>query len=749
MLPLPNLDDRTFEQIVEEAVNMIHSLAPDWTDENYHDPGITFIDMFAWLAEMQQYYLNRVTAKNELKFLKLLGIKLREAVSSVADVSFEGVPGPIRLPAGTRLAAGDQPFETLEPVLLLPGEIEKILVFTDTDTTDCTSSNGHRGVTYYAFGREAKAGSRFYIGFDRPLPPDREICLTLHLFEDYPVPAASCFGMEPDIVPSARVSWNYYGISGEADGQSPGWLPLEVRDDTLHLTRSGRVYFTMSAPMLSLKIHPANERGRYWICCTVEQAGYEIPPRVDKIMLNTVAAAQRRTRSRVVAFSGTGEPGQFFVADDYLSYYGLNEVQVQDQEGNWRYWPDKGELSGWGPGDAYCAVFRDSVERKTTLKFGDGRDGMIPPQGKDNIRLISYEPAFRDNRFLGQSSGLPNQIFRLEGPQIIGSSLMLHVGIQIPGSLEYVWQDWIQVDDFDASAPGDRHFMFKAETGEIIFGNNESGLIPAVAGDGNIRVISCQTGGGSRGNVKDNEINKVVGVEDELRELTLRNRFFAAGGAERDTLEEARQSLLKDLKKQYRAVTCEDYENIARSAPGLRVARVKALPLYVRGLQGYPENKAPAQLTVVVVPYSEESKPVPSQGFLETVRRHLDKYRLITTEIQVIPPEYIKITVHAEVVVTSNTGINPGKIKTALDSLLNPLGDYGVSKGWPFGRPVYKGDIYGVINRIEGVEYIKELWLNAEGTGARKEPNGNIEIPPYGLVYPGEHEIEIVSRDNL
>src|SRR5437879_3752317 len=91
MLPLPNLDDRVFEQIVLEARKSIPRLLPQWTDENAHDPGITMVELFAWLTEMQQFYLNRVTHKNELKFLKLLGIQLQDAVSARADIAFSGV----------------------------------------------------------------------------------------------------------------------------------------------------------------------------------------------------------------------------------------------------------------------------------------------------------------------------------------------------------------------------------------------------------------------------------------------------------------------------------------------------------------------------------------------------------------------------------------------------------------------------------------------------------------------------------
>jgi len=74
-LTLPNLDDRHYADLVEEARALIPTHAPEWTNHNPSDPGITLIELFAWLAEMQIYRLNRVTDNNVRTFLKLLNGK--------------------------------------------------------------------------------------------------------------------------------------------------------------------------------------------------------------------------------------------------------------------------------------------------------------------------------------------------------------------------------------------------------------------------------------------------------------------------------------------------------------------------------------------------------------------------------------------------------------------------------------------------------------------------------------------------
>ena len=72
-LPLPNLDTRRWADLVEEGRALIPRYAPEWTDHNAHDPGITLVELFAWLTEGAVYRTNRITDRNRRKFLSLLG----------------------------------------------------------------------------------------------------------------------------------------------------------------------------------------------------------------------------------------------------------------------------------------------------------------------------------------------------------------------------------------------------------------------------------------------------------------------------------------------------------------------------------------------------------------------------------------------------------------------------------------------------------------------------------------------------
>jgi len=71
-LQLPNLDDRRYEDLMAEALSLIPAYAPDWTNHNPSDPGVTLVELFAYLSEMLIYRINRVTSGNVLSFLKLL-----------------------------------------------------------------------------------------------------------------------------------------------------------------------------------------------------------------------------------------------------------------------------------------------------------------------------------------------------------------------------------------------------------------------------------------------------------------------------------------------------------------------------------------------------------------------------------------------------------------------------------------------------------------------------------------------------
>jgi hypothetical protein len=743
MLPRLPLDDRSFADIVQEARQKIPYRFPEWTDENAHDPGITLLELFAWLSEMQQYYLSRIPERNVRKFLDLLGIERREAQCAVTEAAIGGVTRSMMLPVGTKLLAEDQVFETTETVRLLPLEIERIITRTDRETSDRTASHKSGNSVFYAFGPDAREGSVLYIALDREPPVGEEITLSV-LLKDR---ADHWLSQRPDnVVPSARVAWRSYSYDGMFGAS---WAPIEiVEDETVQLTYSGRLTFRISRPLKPIVVHPAADKPRYWLSCTLVESGYEQPPRIDRLLLNTVRVRQQDTQCEKREFDCDGTPGFAVHTDSFLARYGQTRVQVREADGRWRDWRVVPDWEGIGATDRCCTIERldDFGDRVgIVVHFGDGVRGAIPPGGVANIRLIHYAESFVSKLEIGRSNGLPHQSFLLQDiPCRQSDVLRLQVGVPDETG-ELVWEDWQPVRDFDHSGPLSPHFVYNPDTGELTFGDDEQGAIPPAHHSPNLYIVSCRTGGGSRGNIKPGLLSQWVEPKQQAWGLTVTNVGYATGGTEVESLQGCLARTEAEWGLPYCAVTDEDYRRIALSTPGLRVARVHVIPGYAPG-----RSNAPAAVTVVVVPDGAGQTPMPSKGYLETVAKHLDERRLITTEIHVTAPAYIRVTVQATVVVEPHFMDEAHRIEQVLRQLLSPLDrpDQGI-RGWPFGKTVYKGDIYSAIAKIKGVAYVQDLWLDAEGNGARKNAGGDIELPPNGLVYSGEHRIELISITHM
>ncbi len=87
-LPRPKLDDRQFQDIVDEAKKRIPHYSKEWTDHNVSDPGITLIELFAWMTDILLYRLNQVPDLHKVAFMEMLGISLQQPVSARAPVTF-------------------------------------------------------------------------------------------------------------------------------------------------------------------------------------------------------------------------------------------------------------------------------------------------------------------------------------------------------------------------------------------------------------------------------------------------------------------------------------------------------------------------------------------------------------------------------------------------------------------------------------------------------------------------------------
>jgi len=131
----PNLDDRRFEDLVEEGRRRIAQSCPEWTDLSPGDPGIVLLEVFAYLTDVLLYRLNRLPEKAYIKFLRLIGVRLYPPAAAGVSLRLRLTRPqnrPVEIPKGTRVTTGrsdtgaEPPvFTTAETVVFEPGATEK------------------------------------------------------------------------------------------------------------------------------------------------------------------------------------------------------------------------------------------------------------------------------------------------------------------------------------------------------------------------------------------------------------------------------------------------------------------------------------------------------------------------------------------------------------------------------------------------------------------------------------------------
>src|SRR5688572_546223 len=124
-ITLPKIDDRRYDQLVDEAIARIPVHTPEWTNFNRSDPGVTLIEVFAFLTESLLYRANQIPERNRKKFLQLLRIPLQTAMPArgmitVAKESQQNNPAAMVVPKDTEVRAGQVPFRTSRSVDVLP-----------------------------------------------------------------------------------------------------------------------------------------------------------------------------------------------------------------------------------------------------------------------------------------------------------------------------------------------------------------------------------------------------------------------------------------------------------------------------------------------------------------------------------------------------------------------------------------------------------------------------------------------------
>jgi predicted phage baseplate assembly protein len=645
-LPVPNLDDRRFQDLVDDAKRMVQQRCPEWTDHNVSDPGVTLIETYAFMVDELLYRLNRVPDRLYVTFLDLLGVTLHPPTPSGIDLTvWLSAPQeePVVLPKGAEAATlrtGHDDaivFTTVEDLVIPPRRLEHVLTQLAGGEPMARDDELSMGTEFPCFAERPAYDDVLLLGLDDAAPS----CAVALRFEC----DVQGVGVDPNRPPLLWEAW---------DGA--GWAPCEVdHDDTGGLNRAGDVVLHV----------PAN---------------------------HTASVVQRLRagwlRCRVVP------------AIEGYPFYGASPT----------------------------------ITSASAFTVGGTVGGLHAEAVLDEV--------------LGLSEGIPGQVFPLDRGPVVADGAEFTV--EVAGGSG--WETWTEVDSFAGSAPDDTVVRLDRSTGEVQFAPavrepdgtlRRYGAVPPKGAP--LRVPAYRTGGGPQGNVSARAVC-VLRTTTPLVDR-VENRRAAIGGVAAESVAEAKVRGPLALRTRDRAVTPEDYEQLARNAaPG--IARVRAVSARS------PEDAGGVRVLVVPSASADDEGRlrfedlVPSPEMLEAVAGYVDERRTVGARVLVEPPFYQGVTVVAKLVARPRTSSEEltRDARIALNRYFDPLTGGLDGTGWPFGRPVQAGEVYAVLQRLPGTELVDDVKLFAADpiTGKRGEATQRIELDRFALVFSYEHQIRVV-----
>lgn len=399
-LPIPSLDDRRFQDFVDEAKRLIPRYCPEWTDHNVSDPGITLLELFAWLAEQYIFRLNQVPDKNMLTFLNLIGAKLEPAQPARGDVTFtlSAPPLPDRriiIPLHTEVATvrteteeavvftTDSEFEVRMP------ELRWVLVSLDGQEYQDHSPALNEDTPFDIWGKKPEINQAVYFGFDQDLSAST---LTLSVeCEKHGI------GIDPNNPPWQWQVWR---------GNEFGWQAASiVSDKTAGFNQNGDLQLSLPYRCQPNQLQ-LREAATWLRCMPLEKLPpgtepYSQSPRLRHVSAYSIGITVPVTHALAVGpeILGTsnGQPAQKFrlVNHNLLKPEGPEEVVEVSADGNqWEVWQPVLDFGNSIPSDKHYVLdpISGEVEFGPAIRQRNGTEpqfGAIPPN-RSIIRIHSY-----------------------------------------------------------------------------------------------------------------------------------------------------------------------------------------------------------------------------------------------------------------------------------------------------------------------------------------------------------------------
>ncbi|CND49479.1 Uncharacterized homolog of phage Mu protein gp47 [Mycobacterium tuberculosis] len=391
-LPSPNLDDRRFQQFVDDAKRYVQRRCPEWTDHNVSDPGVTLIEAVAHMADQLVYRLNRVPDRSYLAFLDLLDFTLLPPSTARAAVTFwlsAAQDEPVVLPAATEVATRRTEheeavvFTTEHELVIPPCELERLTVHPAGRSPADHTSDVLDGTDVACFTESPRPGDTLLFGLSAAAP---SCAVVLDL--DSRVDGV---GVDPRQPPLRWEAWT-----------PDGWRACEVESDgTGGLNRPGEVVLHVPSGHARSRVG-AHEAA--WLRCVVIEAApgqpfYSVSPTVRAAEAYTIGGTTGAVHAEAVHDETLGEsegvPGQRFATAHAPIVAGDPALLLESSDGEgWERWEPVEHFAASGPDDRHFRLdaATGDVAFGPAVRSPDGgirQYGAVPPKGA-LLRAVRY-----------------------------------------------------------------------------------------------------------------------------------------------------------------------------------------------------------------------------------------------------------------------------------------------------------------------------------------------------------------------
>ncbi len=659
----PRLDDRNFEDLVQELLARIPAHTPEWVPQP-GDPGRTLIELFAWLGETILYRANLIPERQRLAFLKLLGQPMQPAIAAKGLVSvslnepeFSDV---VHLAAGATVS-GAVKFETGTELAVLPVTAECYYKRVLTEQENAQSET-----------QEVLDGLREFHEIEGKL----SAYVTTEAFSQGMVDSAGI-----DLVQGTTDHSLWVALLAH----SPGKVAEVKKALSGVVQRRASIINIGLAPAIELpsSFDENNRPGRIpheWEISTDEMVDDQpVYTKLDRIYDST----DDLTKRGIERFVLPGDPRDYGVLE--------GDVRVD---------------ANAGVGDRPPRL--DDPEKLSRivawLRLRPSRPVTSMALSWAGINAVEIEQLQSlQARVIGQSNGLPDQVLNLPARSVESGSFVLQVEETGRGYIR-----WERVDDLNLKERDDAVYRLDSEAGTVSFGNGINGRIPETGR--RIRVDRLRAGGGTAGNLPPGSLTKISASDLQgktvTRKLSVLQGVATQGGVDAENLATAEKRIPSSLQHRNRCVTELDYHALVKETPGIKLGRVEVLP---RFMPQQRRTNVPGVVSVMVLPDKamvETPNPRPDQPFIEKVFSYLDSRRPLASELYVIGCEYIPVALSVGINVRDGEAYDQvvNDVRAALKKYLWSLPPGGPNgEGWPLGIAVQDREMEVVVARVKGV----------------------------------------------